>query len=60
LQQLSRARSLTPEIQQQAAATGNAVIKGLEQDRQSVFGSDLVRSIILVALAVVLMDVPEG
>ncbi|HZE83880.1 MAG TPA: YfhO family protein, partial [Puia sp.] len=55
MQQLSRGAQPTPEIQQQAAATGNAVIKGLEQDRQSVFGSDLVRSIILVVLAVVLM-----
>jgi Bacterial membrane protein YfhO len=57
IQQLTQGGRQQPsqEIQQQAAATGKEVIKALQDDRQSVFGSDLIRTIILIAVAVVLM-----
>lgn len=54
LQQLSRGGPSNPGLQQQASETGNALIKALHKDRQSVFGSDLLRSFLLITLAIVL------
>ncbi|MDP4151292.1 MAG: YfhO family protein [Bacteroidota bacterium] len=51
MQQLAQGKQPTAEMQQQAMVTGNAVIKALQQDRQSLFGSDLLRSILLIAIA---------
>jgi hypothetical protein len=51
LQQLSRGKQPTPEIQQQANELGNSVLKSLQSDRQSLFASDLLRSLIFIALA---------
>jgi hypothetical protein len=52
LQQLSRGKQPTPEIQQQASELGNSVVKALQSDRQSLMGSDLLRTIVFMALAV--------
>jgi len=55
LQGLARGGQPTPEMQQQAVAASNAVIQGLQQDRQAIFGADLLRSLLLVAAAVALI-----
>jgi len=55
MQQLSQGRQPSPEVQQEANATGNAIIQALKEDRQSIFGADLLRTIVLIALAVVLI-----
>ncbi|MDR3716557.1 MAG: YfhO family protein [Puia sp.] len=55
LQQLARGQQPTPEMQQQARDFGNAIIKGLQSDRQSIFGGDLLRTFLLIAAAVVLV-----
>lgn len=39
------------ELQQQATAASNALLKDLASDRQSLYGSDLLRTIVLIALA---------
>ncbi len=41
-------------MEQQAAAGVNSLISGLREDRQSLYGSDLIRCILLIAGAVVL------
>jgi hypothetical protein len=51
LQQLSQARQSGPDAQQQASGIASGLIKALEQDRQSIAGSDLLRTIILIAVA---------
>ena len=55
LQQLAKGKQPTTEIQQQASEIGNSVVKALQSDRQSLMGSDLIRTIILMALAAVLV-----
>lgn len=55
MQLLARGTQPSLEMQQQATQSGNAIMKGLEEDRQSVFGSDLLRTILLIAIAVVLI-----
>jgi hypothetical protein len=55
MRQIARGQQPTPEIQQQAIGAAGNVMRGLEQDRQSMAGSDLLRSIILVALAATLL-----
>lgn len=40
-----------PQLQQQAEEFGNTVMKTLRNDRQSLFGGDLLRSFILILLA---------
>ena len=55
LQQMSRGKQPTPEMEQQVNGTVNTMIKGLQDDRQSLFGSDLLRSLLFVAIAVVLI-----
>jgi hypothetical protein len=52
---LSRGQQPTPEIQQQAMSAAGSVMRGLEEDRKSMAGSDLLRSIILIALAASLL-----
>jgi len=54
LQQLSQGKTPGPDAQQQANETGNSILKALQADRQSIFGSDLLRCILLIAAAVVL------
>jgi Bacterial membrane protein YfhO len=50
-QQLSQGRQGGQDTQQQAIATGNSLLKGLQADRQTMYGSDLLRTIILIVLA---------
>jgi hypothetical protein len=55
MQQLSQGKQAGPDAQQQAAATGNALIKALQADRQSLYGSDLLRTILLIVAAGILL-----
>ena len=45
----------SPEMRQQASSFGQSVIRGLQEDRKSLFSSDLIRCIILIGLAIVLI-----
>ena len=54
LQQVARGKQPTPEMQQQAVELGNSIIRNLQQDRQSIFLADLLRTFIFVALAIAL------
>ncbi|HXR84929.1 MAG TPA: hypothetical protein VN722_11500 [Hanamia sp.] len=44
-----------PELQQQAEQTSREIISALQSDRKSLMGGDLLRSFILIAVAVFLM-----
>jgi hypothetical protein len=50
LQQMSRGKQPTPEMQQQAGQIVNEMMVGLQEDRKGIFGSDLLRSFIFVLL----------
>ncbi len=55
LQQLSPAQQPTPEMKQQADEFAGSIMSGLRDDRQSLFGKDLLRStfyILLIAGAI--------
>jgi hypothetical protein len=54
VQQMARGSQPTAEMQQQANAQANGIVKAMEQDRESIFIQDLLRSFILLTLAVVL------
>lgn len=54
IQSASRGKQPSAELQQQARDISNGLIKGLQADRQSIFGSDLLRTTLLMTLAVVL------
>jgi hypothetical protein len=54
LQQVARGKQPTPEMQQQAVELSNSIFKNLQADRQSIFLSDLLRTFILVAVALAL------
>ena len=51
MQQLSQGKQAGPEAQQQANETGNALLKAMQADRQSLYGADLLRTILLLAVA---------
>jgi Bacterial membrane protein YfhO len=51
VQQMAQGAQPSPEIQQQANDFGRSVVTALQADRRSLYGTDLVRSIVLVALA---------
>jgi len=55
LLQGARGQQPTPEMQQQVTGVVNNIMKGLQSDRQAAFGSDLLRSLIYVIIAVVLL-----
>jgi len=55
MQQLSQGRQAGADVQQQAAATGNALMKALQADRKTVYGGELLRSTVLIAVAAVLL-----
>ena len=40
----------SPQVQQQAESFGSSIVKALQDDRRSLFGSDLFRSLLLIAL----------
>jgi hypothetical protein len=50
-QQLARGAQPTAEMQQQASDFGRSVTNALKEDRRSLFGGDLIRSLIFVALS---------
>jgi hypothetical protein len=50
-QQLSQGKQGGQDAQQQAIATSNSLMKGLQADRQTMYGSDLLRTIVLIVLA---------
>ena len=45
----------TPQMQQQAESFGQTMINALHKDRKALFGGDLLRSIVLIGLAMLLM-----
>lgn len=51
LQQASQTQQPTPQMQQQAEEFARGLMSGLKEDRQSLFGKDLLRSLLLVLLA---------
>jgi hypothetical protein len=55
MQQLQRNGQQPEANQAQAIASANAVVKGLDEDRQSMYGGDMLRSIILIALTATLL-----
>ena len=55
LQQLSRGQQPSPQMQQQADDFGRSMIKALKEDRQNLFGSDLLRSFLFAALTLGLL-----
>lgn len=48
-------QQVSPQIQQQADQTSRSIISALQSDRQSLMGKDLLRSFVLMGLAVLLM-----
>jgi len=44
-----------PQAQQQATELASSLMSGLRADRQSIFGSDLLRTFILIALGMALI-----
>ena len=54
-QSMARGKQPTPEIMQQAVQISSGLIKGLQADRQSIYGSDLIRTILLIALSAALL-----
>ena len=55
MQQLSQGRQAGADVQQQAAATGNVLMRALQADRKTVYGGELLRTTMLIALAVLLL-----
>ena len=54
LQQLTQGnQQATPQMQQQADEFGNTVMRTLRSDRRSLFGGDLLRSFLFIAMAAV-------
>ncbi len=51
LQQVPQGQQAPPQLQQQAEQMSSALITGLQADRKSHMGGDLVRTMILMALA---------
>ena len=54
IQQMSRGKEETMEVQQKAMQTISAWLPALHEDRQGVFQADLIRSFIFLALSAVL------
>jgi hypothetical protein len=54
IQQMSRGKQETMEMQQKAIQTVNAWLPALHEDRQGIFQADLIRSIIFLALSAAL------
>jgi hypothetical protein len=55
MQQLSQGRPAGNDVQQQAAATGVALVKALQADRKALYGSDGLRTLLLIVLAAALV-----
>ncbi len=55
LHQVPAGQPVPPQLEQQAEQTSRGIVSALQSDRKSLMGSDLLRSFILIALAVLLM-----
>jgi hypothetical protein len=55
LSQAGQGGQAAPQVQQQAQAFGQSIIKALREDRQSHFGGDLLRSVLFILVAVLLI-----
>lgn len=55
LQQVPRGQQPPPQLMQQADDTSKSIMKALREDRKSLMGGDLMRSILLIALALALI-----
>ncbi len=55
LQQVPRGQQPSPQVEQQAEEVSGNLISALHTDRKSLMGGDLLRSIILIALALVIL-----
>src|SRR5690348_1848888 len=55
MMQVPPGQQAPPQLEQQAEQTSRSIINALQSDRKSLTGRDLVRSIILIGLAVLLM-----
>jgi len=55
LSQAGQGGQVSPQVQQQAQAFGQSLIKALREDRQSHFGGDLLRSLLFIALTIILV-----
>jgi hypothetical protein len=53
--QVPPGQQVPPQMEQQAEQTSRNIINALQSDRKSLLGRDLVRSLILIGLAVLLM-----
>ena len=51
VQQSSKGKQPAPEVQQQANEEANALLKSLKEDRQSLFGTDLLKCLLFMVLA---------
>ncbi|MEO6316432.1 MAG: hypothetical protein ABIU63_05390 [Chitinophagaceae bacterium] len=51
VQQLAKGQAATPQVQQQADDFGRSIVSALHKDRSSLFGGDLLRSFLFIALA---------
>jgi len=55
MMQVPPGKQAPPQLEQQAEQTSRSIINALQSDRKSLMGKDLVRSFILIGLAVLLM-----
>ena len=55
MQQVPQGQQPSPQLLQQADDFSRGLITALHEDRKSLMGGDLLRSILLIALAVVLV-----
>ena len=55
LQQMSQGQQPTTQMQEQANDFGNAIVAALKSDRKSIFMSDMLRSLVYMALALALI-----
>ncbi|MEO9021284.1 MAG: YfhO family protein [Ginsengibacter sp.] len=55
LRQVPPGQQVPPQLEQQAESTSRSLISALQTDRKDLMGSDLLRSFILVGLALLLM-----
>ncbi|MGN6266376.1 MAG: YfhO family protein [Ginsengibacter sp.] len=55
MMQVPPGKQAPPQLDQQAEQTSRSIINALQSDRKSLMGKDLVRSFILIGLAVLLM-----
>jgi hypothetical protein len=55
LMSVSQGQQPTPQMQQQADEFGQTIVRALSEDRKSMFGGDLLRSILFMAAAFLLL-----